>query len=383
MTALSAFVLAPLPQFRPGRVAIAHRPATIAIACARRSPRCCALNIHQPDGAFPLCPQPGLSTTLDDAIVLEEEEADIAAMTDNGGGDDNMGSGLGSGSGSGDGDNADDDDDSLPEDMHLALAYGSLTREGVTRYRLGLRNPLLRLALSIGAFRSRFLGDADFLFKILVQEIVGNGTALASEIAVRGREIVHELEYVASDLIVGTVVEAGFVWFLAPRLALPAASNASALSRMLSALPSNLFQPNTSTQTFSVMQRLGSFAFGGFQYASIGLAAGVVGTAITYGLIEGRKRVDKKYKPERPLPAVVPNALGWAAFMVLSGNTRFQLVEGLELGVAKMFARRESVKNGMIIALRLGNNYWGGVQFVKFFRYLGLHAVEEGGHGGA
>lgn len=294
-----------------------------------------------------------------------------------------------SGSGDGKGSNSPGEDDansfslSLPDDMKAALSYGSLTREALQRYRDALKRPLLRLLLAIPAFRSRFLADPQFLFKLLVQEVVGNGTALAGEICVRGHDIVHELEYVASDLIVGTVIEAAFVWLLTPTLTLPTAASASWLSRYIASLPAHAFQPASALQSFSATQRVASFVYGAAQYAAVGFAGGVVGTAITYALLKLRKQLDPAYSPARPMPPVIPNSLGWAAFMGVSCNTRFQLVEGLELAVAKMFAgSSESLVNGAIVTLRFANNYYGGVQFVQFFRAIGLHATgDEEDHG--
>lgn len=234
--------------------------------------------------------------------------------------------------------------------------------------------------MAIPAYRTRALADSSFLFKLLVQELIGNGTALASEIAVRAEHLMDELEYVASDLIVGTVVEAAFVWILAPTLSLPptASASASSLARFLSSLPSHVFQPSTALKTFTLSQRVASFFYAAAQYTVIGFAAGVVGTAITYALLEGRKALDPSYKPLRPLPAVLPNSLGWGVFMGVSSNTRFQVVEGIELAIANAFKRTATpVVNGSIIALRFANNYWGGVQFVQFFRFLGLHATDE------
>lgn len=288
--------------------------------------------------------------------------------------------GISSGSGgSGSSDNRrdrdDDSNDDLPDDMKQALALGLLSKEALQRYRAGLENPWMRLALCVPAFRSRFLADSAFAFKLLVQELVGNGTALASEIAVRGKDIVHELEYVASDLIIGTVIEAAFVWSLAPVLRIPK-QNSGAIAKYLSSLPANVFQTSTTAQTFTLLQRIVSFGYVGLQYAAMGFAGGLVGTAITYGLIEARKRLEKGYSPERPLPDVISNSAAWGVFMAVSSNTRFQIVEGIEQAIAKVAAgRAPAAVNTGIVALRLANNYWGGVQFVQFFRFLGLHAV--------
>jgi len=287
-----------------------------------------------------------------------------------GGGGGGAGADGSGGSGSGDG-----SDDDLPADLREALALGVLKREAVDRYRSFLRIPLLGALIHIASFRSRLLADPTFFFKILVQEVIGNGTALASEIAVRGKDTWDELEYVASDLIVGTVVEAAFVWILAPTLALPKPAGGGKLSAFLNSLPANAFAkaPNA-----TLPLRLASFAYGGLQYMVVGLLGGIVGTAITYGLIESRKKLDKSYQPKRPLPDVLPNSLAWGAFMAVSSNTRFQIVEGLERGIAAVCggAQKPAVNAG-IVTLRFANNYWGGVQFVQFFRWTGLHATEE------
>lgn len=309
----------------------------------------------------------------------EQQSADIDATEVPYGGSDGNGPGrqYPNGPGGGEGD-ADDTD--LPDDLTEALALNIVGREAVTRYSNFIQIPILGALMSVTPFRTRMLADSSFFFKLLIQELVGNGTALASEIAVRGKDIVDELEYVASDLIVGTVVEAAFVWLLAPTLSLPSKAAISPLGKFLRSLPANAFEASTPLRVYSFPMRFASFVYAGGQYAAIGFVAGVVGTAITYGLIEARKAVDKTYSPLRPLPAVLPNSVAWGAFMALSSNTRFQAVEGLERAIAKLFNGTSSaVVNSAIVALRFANNYWGGVQFVQFFRYLGLHATGDGG----
>lgn len=327
-------------------------------------------------------------TGFDDqgAVLLESSSNSGASATPdydsdggNGGGGGVRGGSFGSGGGRSDS-NDDPADDSLPEDMKAALLYGSLSRDAISRYYKALRNPLIKLFLSVPSFRSRFLMDSSFLFKLLVQEIIGNGTALASEIAVRGKDIANELEYVASDLIVGTVIEAAFVWLLAPTITLPNSASSSIIAKYFSSLPASIFQSSTAVQSYSILQRLVSFFYAAAQYAAIGFAGGVIGTAITYALLETRKKLDKDYKPLRPMPPVIPNSLGWAAFMAVSSNTRFQVVEGLEMGAARLLRKTsQSLVNYTIIALRFINNYWGGVQFVRFFRAIGLHATGDEG----
>lgn len=314
---------------------------------------------------------------------LEAHANDTTTPGLDGGGGRCFGSSGGSTGGGGgfDGGESNSNDDHLPNDVKAALAYGSIKHDDVQRYLKALRNPFLRFCLMLPSFRSRFMADKTFFFKLLVQEVVGNGTALAGEIAVRGKEIIDELEYVASDLIIGTVIEAAFVWLLAPTMRLPATANASALSKYFAALPSSMFQPSSAIASFTVSQRLVAFIYAAIQYAAIGLGGGIIGTGITYSLLKARKLVDTTYKPKRPMPPVIPNSVGWAAFMGLSANTRFQFVEGLELVTARLLSSYpQSFVNSAIFILRFLNNYWGGVQFVRFFRAIGLHATAEDEH---
>lgn len=322
----------------------------------------------------------------------DEDRALTLEMADGGesgyGGISNNGKGPHGNGDSGNGHSEDEENDkkrSLPVDLQKALDAGALSAEALARYRkiTTSGNIIMQMMMRIPSFRTRVMADSAFVFKLLVQELVGNGTALASEFAVRGKDIANEIEYVASDLIIGTVVEAAFVWLLAPRLATNGA-NASLrdgkLSRFLASLPANAFEASTAIKTYTFPLRAASFINAALQYAAIGLGAGIVGTMITYGLIESRKLLDSNYVPERPLPPVFANSAGWAAFMALSSNTRFQLVEGIERMLPTLIKggrAADAFLKVAIVGLRFGNNYWGGVQFIKFFRFLGLHAVAE------
>jgi Protein RETICULATA-related len=346
---------------------------------------------NQSDIFLDASPVPSVSRNViaanGDMESMYESTGDTRSMELQGDGISDGAGTIGGGSGSwGRGDGGSDDqgnDEPLPDDLSRALAAGTLGSEMVARYKAfsRSRNPIARFLIAIPAFRTRILADPGFLFKLMVQELVGNGTALASEMVVRGKEIVNELEYVASDLIVGTVVEAGFVWLLAPRLASTSAVlNPGALTRFFESLPANAFEASTALRTYSVPLRMASFVNAGLQYAAIGMVAGVVGTAITYGLVASRKRFDSSYVPERPLPPILASSAGWAAFMAISSNTRFQAVEGIERllhGILHSSGAQGAMLKSAIVALRFGNNYWGGVQFIKFFRLLGLHAVAE------
>lgn len=228
------------------------------------------------------------------------------------------------------------------------------------------------------SFRDRFLCDEQFVFKLLAQELIGNGTSLAGEFIERREHIIDELEYVFSDLMIGTVVEAAFVWLLTPRVPFPAlqTTSVSALRSLINALPASVFEANTATRSYSLMQRIASLLFVSSQYMAIGFGCGIIGTILVYGMIKGRQMIQPDYVPKRSMPEVVPNSLGWGLFLATSSNFRFQVVEGMEIALARLLKQREMALKSLIVILRFANNLYGGVQFVQFFRLLGLQDTE-------
>lgn len=66
-------------------------------------------------------------------------------------------------------------------------------------------------------------------------------------------------------------------------------------------------------------------------FAVVGMAAGLVGTAVSNGLIAVRKALDPDFVPQNELPNVPLNAACWATHMGLSSNLRYQLLNGFEM----------------------------------------------------
>ncbi|GJQ12471.1 hypothetical protein GpartN1_g4262.t1 [Galdieria partita] len=272
--------------------------------------------------------------------------------------------------------------DSLPNDVKIAIQAGVISRSTLSYFLLQLRNPFLGWALCLfQSFRNRVLADKDFLYKVMVQEVVGNGTALIGEVMVRKKEIFDEMEYVLSDMIVGLVVEATFVWLLAPANPFPTLQKVPTghfLANMISQLPANMFEAANPSRPYSISQRCLSFLWAGIQYSAIGIGAGLVGTGLTYGMLQVRRYFQPNYRMRRRLPPIMANSLGWGAYMFLSANPRFQMVEGLERLCGILFVQRlHGLLKFCIFVLRFGNNLYGGIQFVQFFRALGLQSTED------
>mmetsp|Transcript_18817 Transcript_18817/g.30904 ORF Transcript_18817/g.30904 Transcript_18817/m.30904 type:complete len:468 (-) Transcript_18817:472-1875(-) len=268
----------------------------------------------------------------------------------------------------------------LPPDLRQGALRGIIDTDTLTKFIRISSFPFLSALMKIGGFRDRFLADTNFVFKLLTQEIVGNGTATVAEIAVRKEHFWEEAEYFISDIMVGLVLEAMFVWLLAPSINLHPEiapgmhSPWPGVSRFLSRIPANAFQRGS----FSLQDRLSSVVLRGLEYAALGLMAGVVGTAFTYVMVAGKKHFSSEYLELRKHPPIWKNAIGWALFLGLSSNPRFQLVEGLERLVGDTLGKRNLTASLVaMVVVRFSNNLIGGMQFIHMFRAMGLQETNE------
>ncbi|KAJ8550774.1 hypothetical protein K7X08_000144 [Anisodus acutangulus] len=156
----------------------------------------------------------------------------------------------------------------------------------------------------IGAFvngwRSRVTADPQFPFKVLMEELVGVTSAVIGYMASRPNFGLNELDFVFSTLVVGSILNFVLINILAPTAA--SVSSRALPSIFASFPPSHMFEPG----------------------AYIGFAAGLVGTAISNGLIKIRKKMDPNFEtPNKPPPTLL-NAATWATHMGVSSNLRCQ-----------------------------------------------------------
>ena len=66
-------------------------------------------------------------------------------------------------------------------------------------------------------------------------------------------------------------------------------------------------------------------------FALVGMGAGVVGTAVSNGLIAVRKALDPNFETQNELPNIPLNSFCWASHMGISSNIRYQLINGFEM----------------------------------------------------
>ncbi|URE39775.1 hypothetical protein MUK42_26348 [Musa troglodytarum] len=219
------------------------------------------------------------------------------------------------------------------------------------------------LGLFLQGWRSRVSADPQFPFKVLMEELVGVTSCVLGDMASRPNFGLDELDFVFCTLVVGSILNFVLMYLLAPT---SASAASSALPGIFAACPtSHMFQPGH----YSLLSRLGTFVYKGATFAAVGFAAGLVGTAISNGLIALRKKMDPEFEtPNKPPPTVL-NALTWALHMGLSSNFRYQTLNGVEFVMEK--ALPSAGFKASVVVLRCLNNVLGGMSFVMLARLTG------------
>ncbi|PKU76081.1 protein RETICULATA-RELATED 3, chloroplastic [Dendrobium catenatum] len=229
---------------------------------------------------------------------------------------------------------------------------------GDNRERSDLVGPI---GLFVNGWRARVLADPQFPFKVLMEEVVGVTACVLGDMASRTNFGLNELDFVFCTLVVGSIVNFVLMYLLAPTTAVSSAAAAS--------LPSYMFEPGP----FSLLDRIGTFAYKGATFAAVGFAAGLAGTAISNGLISLRKKMDPEFETPNKAPPTVLNAITWALHMGLSSNIRYQTLNGVEFVMEK--ALPPVGFKASVVALRCLNNVVGGMSFVMLARLTGSQKV--------
>jgi hypothetical protein len=227
-----------------------------------------------------------------------------------------------------------------------------------------------------------------------LEQVIGVGASVIGDMSSRPNWGMNELDFVFATLVVGSVVNFSLMYLLAPTSAAAAtaagaaaaASGAAAataklplLQRLLSdhylkmwgAPGGNMFEPGA----FTAAQRLTNFLYKGVVFATIGMAAGVVGTSISNGLIEVRKRMDPNFVSQNEPPSVLGNAACWSLHMGLSSNLRYQALGGADRALVKVMPQAAFRLYGAVV--RAVNNAVGGISFVVIARAFGVQKAAQ------
>ncbi|KAI3786801.1 hypothetical protein L1987_40785 [Smallanthus sonchifolius] len=215
----------------------------------------------------------------------------------------------------------------------------------------------------LSGWRSRVAADPQFPFKVLMEEVVGVSSAVLGDMASRPNFGLNELNFVFSTLVVGSILNFTLMYLLAPTMA---STSAAGLPSIFANCPTgHMFEPGP----FTLVNRMGTLVYKGTLFAAVGLAAGLMGTALSNGLIKMRKKMDPSFEPPNKPPPTLLNAMTWAIHMGVSSNLRYQALNGVEFVLAK--ALPPVLFKSSVIGLRMANNVLGGMTFVMLARVTG------------
>ncbi|KAI3742799.1 hypothetical protein L1987_60495 [Smallanthus sonchifolius] len=280
------------------------------------------------------------SNPINPNLLSNRQPISCAAAGGSGGGN----AGVGHGSGGGGGDDGDSDRSSAGKFDDSFGPFGAF----------------------LCGWRSRVSADPQFPFKVLMEEVVGVSATVFGDMATRPNFGLHELDFVFSTLVVGSILNFTLMYLLAPTMT----SGSSTLPFVFANSPtSHMFEPGA----YTLVNRLGTFVYKGALFAAVGLAAGLVGTALSNGLIKIRKKMDPGFVSPNKAPPTVLNAATWAIHMGLSANLRYQSLNGIEFVLAKGLP--PLLFKSSVVGLRLVNNVVGGMTFVVLARMTGSQSA--------
>ncbi|CAO2814650.1 unnamed protein product [Amaranthus hypochondriacus] len=267
----------------------------------------------------------------------------------------------------------------LPSDF-LEAAKASGIRELILMRYLelqGATGPLGFLMRHCAMLRNRMLADPAFLFKIGTEIVIDSCCATFAEVQKRGKDFWTEFELYLADLLVGVVVNVALVGMLAPYVRIGKRSASAGFlggfSRACRDLPSSVFEAERPGSRFSVKQRMASYLYTGVLQGGVGFGCGILGQGIA-NLIMTAKRSIRKSDEDIPVPPLIKSAVLWGAFLAISSNTRYQIINGLERVVeASPLAKNiPPVAMAFTVGVRFANNVYGGMQFVDWARWSGV-----------
>ncbi|PSS17701.1 Protein RETICULATA-RELATED 3 like [Actinidia chinensis var. chinensis] len=240
----------------------------------------------------------------------------------------------------------------------------------------GGKNPDNSSALSwvgpLGAFvsgwRSRVAADPQFPFKVVMEELVGVSACVIGDMASRPNFGLNELDFVFSTLVVGCILNFVLMYLLAPTNTTASSNRPNIFSNCPK---SHMFESGP----YTLVHRFGTFVYKGALFAAVGFAAGLVGTAISNGLIKMRKTVDTSFETPNKAPPTILNAATWAIHMGVSSNLRYQTLNGIEFFLGNLVP--SVVFKSSVVILRCLNNVIGGMSFVILARLTGSQSVEK------
>jgi hypothetical protein len=227
-------------------------------------------------------------------------------------------------------------------------------------------------------WEDRVAADPQFVYKVLIEQIIGVGASVLGDMASRPNWGLNELDFVFATLVVGSIVNFSLMYLLASTGTASAGASTGIIQKIFSdqtlksmgAPGGHMFEPG-----YAVNKRLINFVYKGGIFAFIGMCAGLIGTATSNGLLGLRMKLDPSFKSQNTPPNVMANASCWALHMGVSSNLRYQMLNGVDMVLTPIMP--QSAFRLFTSVVRGANNAIGGVSFVTLAKLFGVQKSAE------
>jgi hypothetical protein len=243
----------------------------------------------------------------------------------------------------------------LPAEIRNGVKLGIISSAQMVKFLSINARPTLARALSrlvppsvSRAFIGRILADPAFLYKLAFEQLTTISYGVYWEVQHRGERIKQEWDVAAANVLTLAVCNAAINWSLAPSRSYGSTFKYE-FQNTIQKLPNHVFDKSYPLREFDMPKRIYSFFYKAAQLSLVGMVTGAGGAALSSVMPSARNK-----ESTVPIPTVSTSASSYGAFLGLSGNLRYQLVNGAErlmqdqfqhLGVVIFFSTALRVMN--------------------------------------
>ena len=224
----------------------------------------------------------------------------------------------------------------LPAGLKLAVELGLVSSLQLARFLSVDCRPTLVRAVHrtlptplARAFVGRLMADPSFLGKLAVEQGITLGAGLMLEAQQRGSRLGGEADFAAANLLTLAAANAALVWSVAPSRVYGAAHTAG-WAKAVAGLPNYVFDTCGPLRQYNTAARAAGLAVKAAQLSGVGAAIGVASWGLNRAALARHRATDPAFSPSVPLPSLQTTVGGYAAWLGLSGNVRYQLLGGAD-----------------------------------------------------
>ncbi|MED6132922.1 hypothetical protein PIB30_023329 [Stylosanthes scabra] len=260
----------------------------------------------------------------------------------------------------------------LPLDMVEAAKITGIRQLFLDRYfQLQGSNLIMSFLMKNSRMlRGRMLADPSFLFKLGTEVFIDTLCTLVAEYIKRREDFWKEIHLVIGDIVVGIIPVIFLVTTLSPIARFGnCSSNYSGLlghiQHTIASLPGSVFEAERPGCQFTLKQRIATYFIKGALQGIMAFLSALFGQGFLNFIMMNSKR---------HIPPLKKTAALWGIFAAVSSNTRYQLINGLELLFeASAIGKNPNTAKFFSFIVRFINNIIGGMQFVEWAKWSGVH----------